>query len=471
MQDQASSILDKTIRRLMPLWRDSNSGRRSLDKLSLTPDLNALDIKNLGVWMDSCLSDDGGEVAARAKAAALGRSFLELNETGRIRFLSFLSENYAVDESRVSEMIKHWQNSQGDERLACANALRDALEPARMKLLTQFNELPEGIKFLVDMRADILALKKSHPELKPLESDLKRLLSSWFDVGLLQLERITWQSSAELLEKLIAYEAVHEIQSWTDLKNRLDSDRLCFAFFHTNMPNEPLIFVEVALVNGLADNVQHLLDISAPVQDINLADTAIFYSISNAQKGLAGISFGNFLIKRVVKLLQAEFPQLTQFSTLSPIPGFCRWLNKQKQQEDTSLVDPSHWQWLEPALAVELINVEFTPEQQDILQNLVTYYLARVRKKSREDTTVSLAMDPVAHFHLSNGAKIERVNWMADSSPNGLKQSAGMMVNYLYELPNIESNSRKYSEQRTIVLSGKIKKRLKSPHIRKAVAI
>lgn len=471
MQDQASSILDKTIRRLMPLWRDSSSGRRSLDKLSLSPDLNALDIENLGVWMDACLSDDGGEVAARAKAAALGRSFLELNETGRIRFLSFLSENYAVDEVRVSEMIKHWQNSQGDERLSCANALRDALEPARMKLLTQFNELPEGIKFLVDMRADILALKKSHPELKPLEVDLKRLLSSWFDVGLLQLERITWQSSAELLEKLIAYEAVHEIQSWTDLKNRLDSDRLCFAFFHPNMPNEPLIFVEVALVNGLADNVQHLLDISAPVQDIKLADTAIFYSISNAQKGLAGISFGNFLIKRVVKLLQAEFPQLTQFSTLSPIPGFCRWLQKQKQQGETSLIDASQWNWLEPALAVELINVEFTPEQQEFLQNLVTYYLARVRKKSRDDSTISFAMDPVAHFHLSNGAKIERVNWMADSSPNGLKQSVGMMVNYLYELPNIESNSRKYSEQGTIVLSGKINKRLKSPHIRKAVSI
>lgn len=470
MQDQASSILDKTIRRLMPLWRDSSAGRRSLDTLSLSPDLNDADREELKVWMDACLSDEGGEVAARAKAAALGRSFLGLNEQGRIRFLSFLSENYAIDETRVNEMIEDWQNSQGEARLSCANALRDALEPARMKLLTQFNELPEGVKFLVDMRAELLALRKSHPELKPLENDLKRLLTSWFDVGLLQLERITWQSSAELLEKLIAYEAVHEIQSWTDLKNRLDSDRLCFAFFHPNMPNEPLIFVEVALVNGLSDNVQHLLDISAPVEDPNNADTAIFYSISNAQRGLAGISFGNFLIKRVVKLLRAEFPQLKQFSTLSPIPGFCRWLKQMGQASDFSLVNADQWQWLKPALAVEFMSVALTAEQEELLQNLAAYYLAKARRANGSDGSFSLAIDPVAHFHLSNGAKIERINWMADSSPNGMKQSIGMMVNYLYELPDIETNSRKYSEQGTVVLSGKIQKRLKTPRIRRAIS-
>ncbi|OPX56010.1 malonyl-CoA decarboxylase [Oceanospirillum multiglobuliferum] len=469
MSEQSNSILDKTIRRLLPLWRDVTSGRRSIDKLPLHPELNAQDSTELKNWMDACLSDQGGEIAARARAATLGRSFLELNEEGRIRFLSLLSDHYGTDDDHVSEIIQHWKICKGAERISCANALRSALEPARMKLLTQFNELPEGIKFLVDMRAELLGLLSKNPNLKPLEHDLKRLLSSWFDIGLLQLERITWQSSAELLEKLIAYEAVHEIKSWNDLKNRLDSDRRCFAFFHPSMPNEPLIFVEVALVNGLSDNVQHLLDENAPVQDISQADTAIFYSISNAQKGLAGISFGNFLIKRVVKLLQAEFPQLTQFSTLSPIPGFCRWLKNSTQDPlVTQLLAPER-EWLEPAIASGFNNIKLKQAHKDSLQNLALYYLAKAHKENKKNPNAAIALDPVAHFHLSNGAKIERLNWMADSSVNGLKQSAGMMVNYLYELPKIESNSRQYSEKGERSLSIGVKKQLKSNRIKQAI--
>ena len=196
-----------------------------------------------------------------------------------------------------------------------------------MRLLTQFNGLPEGVKFLVDMRGELLPLARRDSGLKSLDEDLKTLLGTWFDVGFLELRRITWDSaSAALLERLIAYEAVHAIESWDDLKNRLDSDRRCFAFFHPRMPDEPLIFVEVALVNGMADNVQKLLDEDAPVQDPRHADTAIFYSISNAQKGLAGISFGNFLIKRVVDELSREFPRLKTFATLSPVTGFRAWL-------------------------------------------------------------------------------------------------------------------------------------------------
>ncbi|MBB1486225.1 malonyl-CoA decarboxylase [Oceanospirillum sediminis] len=455
MQEQASSLLDKTLSRLLPLWGEIYSGRRSLDKLSLTPDLNDGDAEQLKHWMDACLSDHGGEVAARMRAAALGRSFMELNDLGRLRFLTLLSENYGADEVSIAQLIEHWQNSKGEKRAHIASQLREALEPARMKLLTQFNELPEGIKFLVDMRADLLALRKQHPQLKPLESDLRRLLSAWFDVGLLHLERISWNSKASLLEKLIAYEAVHEIKSWNDLKNRLDSDRRCFAFFHPNMPDEPLIFVEVALVNGLAGNVQHLLDEDVPVLDISQADTAIFYSISNAQKGLAGISFGNFLIKRVVRELQSEFPQLKQFSTLSPVPGFCQWL-KQLKEADPEQEGITLPVWLQSTLDTEFQYMQFDQHQQTFVEDLALHYLAREKRHHSE-----YALNPVAHFHLSNGARIERLNWRADNSDKGLQQSAGLMVNYLYELAEIEHNSRQYSDFGEISLSPRLKKQLK----------
>ena len=439
MQQLANQLFQKTIKRWVPFWRDVPPYHDLLEKLSLDPDLNKADEKVLLTWMDACLKDNGGEVAARTRAAELGRRFLELNDVGRVRFLSLMADNYSVDETRLTQAIESWLAAKSGQRVVLEAELRNALEPPRMKLLTQFNELPQGVKFLVDMRAELLRLRREHPKLVPLEADLKRLLSAWFDVGLLQMEEINWRSSAELLEKLIAYEAVHAIQGWNDLKNRLDSDRRCFAFFHPNMPEEPLIFVEVALVKGMANNVQELLDESAPLEDIRLADTAIFYSISNAQKGLAGISFGNFLIKRVVKTLQQEFPQLTQFATLSPIPGFCRWLESIEPAQESSLLDEG--------VALR------SPEH---LQKMAAHYLSK-EKQSRNQ---NYASDPVAHFHLSNGAQIERLNWMADASENGMQQSAGMMVNYLYELPQIESRSQGYSAEGKVALSLSIEKQL-----------
>ena len=440
MQQLANQLFQKTIRRWVPFWRDLPPQHDLLEKLSLDPGLNDADEKVLLAWMDACLKDNGGEVAARTRAAELGVRFLELNDAGRVRFLGLMADNYAVDEVRLTQAIESWLAADSGERVTLEEELRNALEPPRMKLLTQFNELPQGVKFLVDMREELLRLRREHPKLAPLEADLKRLLSAWFDVGLLQMEEINWRSSAELLEKLIAYEAVHAIKSWNDLKNRLDSDRRCFAFFHPNMPEEPLIFVEVALVKGMANNVQELLDEAAPLEDIGLADTAIFYSISNAQKGLAGISFGNFLIKRVVNKLQREFPQLKRYATLSPIPGFCRWLET---------VDPT----LESALLDEGVESR-SPKH---LQKMAAHYLCE-EKQSRNP---QYARDPVAHFHLSNGAQIERLNWMADTSENGLKQSAGMMVNYLYELTQIESRSQGYSAEGRVALSGSIEKQLR----------
>lgn len=313
---------------------------------------------------------------------------------------------------------------------------------------------PGGTTAIVGMRQLILANLKNQPELKDFERDLQHLLSSLFNGGFLQLEKIDWRTPAVVLEKLIAYEAVHEIRSWNDMKNRLESDRRFFAFFHPSMPDEPLIFVEVALVNGIARNVQTLLDESAPIKDPEEADTAIFYSISNAQRGLSGVSFGDFLIKQVVERLSARLPNVKTFATLSPIPGFRRWLDGRiaegadllnHEQEDAlravagdipedalvlqSILDRTNWH-LDPAIADTM---------EPIMTHLVAGYLLYQR---REPT--GTALDSVAHFHLSNGARVESINWLGDMSPKGFAQSAGMMVNYLYDKTLIEQNHEAY---------------------------
>ncbi|MBY4678330.1 malonyl-CoA decarboxylase [Marinobacterium arenosum] len=435
------TFLDKTWRHLRQVWRGAAGNGRNHQSVSLQPQLPDEDLDQLRQWMRACLEVQGQEVSARARTAQLGHAYMALDAEGRRRFLQLLAEEFDRDDGEIEQAISAWRDAEGPRRVEARLALQELLDPPRMQLLKQFTELPEGVKFLVDMRAELLLHRRESPALAALEADLKRLLIHWFDVGLLNLERISWQSPAELLEKLIAYEAVHEIQSWEDLKNRLDSDRRCFAFFHPNMPGEPLIFVEVALVNGLADNIQQLLDEEAPLQALAQADTAIFYSISNAQQGLAGISFGNFLIKRVVGLLQQEFPALKQFATLSPIPGFSRWL---KQVEDQQLIEllgndtalpllrsaQGESDWPSDPARAELL--------REPLQRLAAHYLARERKSDRR------ALDPVAHFHLSNGAEIAQLNWLADRSSKGLRQSMALMVNYRYDLARVESNSQQY---------------------------
>lgn len=456
MQSQPANIFERAFKRLVP-GGDAGAGRRAANEsLTVAADLPETDLEVVRQWIDHCLAENGGQVAARNRAAELGRTYLTLSRQGRIRFLGLLAEHYGVDEARVGREIDHWQAAGSGHKTAAAQALRQALEPSRVALLKQFNGVPSGVKFLVDMREELLGLRKEHPSLQPLESDLKELLSHWFDVGLLQLEEISWRSGAVLLEKLIAYEAVHAIKSWSDLKNRLDSDRRCFAFMHPSMPDEPLIFVEVALVSGMADNVQALLDESAPTQELEAADTAIFYSISNAQRGLAGISFGNFLIKQVVRKLREEFPQLKQFATLSPIPGFCRWLNQSDADTLRGLPGGEQWLSLPPPRTPEQLDPNGNNEvRRDALTRLAASYLCQVRRQGNK------AQDPVAHFHLSNGAQVARLNWLADSSDKGLKQSAGLMVNYLYELPKIEQRSERYTSEGAIAQSSAIKKLLK----------
>lgn len=445
---QGVTFLDRTLNHLKKVWHNVSLSGRQDDEIELQADLPDSDLDRLQQWLQACIEGQGGEVAARARTAKLGEAYLALDEVGRKRFLLQLADSFDCDDQAIEQSIERWRDSVGAERVSARQRLQSSLEPPRLQLLKQFTELPEGVKFLVDMRAELLRYRREEPVLAALEADLKGLLIHWFDIGLLNLQQITWQSPAALLEKLIAYEAVHAIQSWEDLKNRLDSDRRCFAFFHPNMPGEPLIFVEVALVNGLADNVQRLLDESAPLQDLQQADTAIFYSISNAQQGLAGISFGNFLIKRVVGLLQQEFPALSQFATLSPIPGFMRWLAQQENEACQSAyqqLNRPQW-WLDTEQAEGL---------KSQLQPIVARYLCKERKQGRR------ALDPVANFHLSNGAQVAQLNWLADQSDKGLQQSAGFMVNYRYQLDDVEQNSEQYLTEAKVAMSAPIANLLK----------
>jgi len=455
MQTQPVNIFERAFKKLVPGGLDPVN-RRGSDIMNISEELQDSDVTTVQEWIDNCLAENGGQVEARNRAALLGRAYLKLSQTGKVRFLGLLADQYGVNESNVEAAINKWHSSPTNQKTEAAQALRRALEPSRTTLLKQFNGVPSGVKFLVDMREELLTFCKDYPSLKPLETDLRDLLATWFDVGLLQLEEISWNSSAAMLEKLIAYEAVHAIKSWSDLKNRLDSDRRCFAFIHPNMPEEPLIFVEVALVNGLAGNVQKLLDEDAPTQDIETADTAIFYSISNAQKGLAGISFGNFLIKQVVKKLSDEFPQLKQFATLSPIPGFAKWLESCAPATLCDLPGGEEWLSLPPPRVPSIIEANDSLQtKQEALIKLAASYLCLCQKGNQR------ALDPVAHFHLSNGAQVARLNWMADTSKKGLEQSGGLMVNYLYELPKIEYRSQQYTSEGVISKSASVKKLLK----------
>ncbi|SPA45367.1 malonyl-CoA decarboxylase domain-containing protein [Cupriavidus taiwanensis] len=300
-----------------------------------------------------------------------------------------------------------------------------------------------GLHFLIQLRADMLRWQRRMPGLRPLDDDLEALFSNWFDVGLLELQPITWDSPASLLEKLIRYEAVHEIASWTDLRNRLDSDRRCYAFFHPRIPREPLIFVEVAFAPEMAADVHTLLDEAAPLEDLRRVKWAIFYSISNTQAGLRGVSFGNFLLKRVIEEVQREFPKVKQFATLSPIPGFADWLRKQDGDAMARVLGDkrlARWSerhgnapadgaaWLE-ALAPDAADAVV----RDTALTLAAHFLVRERNQS-------MPADPVARFHLGNGACVERLNWGADLSRKGRSQSCGMMVNYLYVPEALDDN-------------------------------
>ena len=434
----ATTLFDRALRRLSSAWRDMAAS------VSGGPD------QTLEDQMRDCLRARGGEVSARNRAARLAQTWSGLGEAERLEFLRVLAAFDSDPDSVAAAYATVREAQDPAERATATAALRRALEPPRVRLLTQFASIPDGCKFLVDLRAFLMRVRGEDKTLAALESDLRGLLAAWFDIGFLEMRGIDWHSPAALLEKLIDYEAVHAIRSWRDMKNRLDSDRRCYAFFHPRMPGDPLIFVEVALVQGLSGSIQDLLDEDAPVLDPRKADTAIFYSISNCQQGLAGISFGNFLIKRVVEELSAEFRGLRTFATLSPIPGFQRWLDGalapalfSQEEIDTLLaVRPA----ADGALSLaELLaspawweNPAVRKAAEPVLVRLCARYLL-VEGGARR------ARDPVAHFHLSNGARVERITAGADTSPKGARESATLMVNYLYDPARIEEWHEDYA--------------------------
>lgn len=418
--------------------------------------------------LQECAEGLGGEVSTRVRAARLAQTYLGLGDTGRHAFLRMIALEFGPDPARIAQAHTDYQAAVGSEaQWEAETRLRAAMRSARIRILTQFNAIPEGVKFLVDLRADLLRYLRNDDELKALDRELEARLSAWFDVGFLELTRVTWNSPAALLEKIVEYEAVHEISSWKDLKNRLDSDRRCYAFFHPRMPMEPLIFVEVALLEELADNVQQLLDENAPLVDTERATTAIFYSISNTQAGLRGVSFGNFLLKRVVDDLKRDFPKLKTFATLSPVPGLARWAAQHGDAVQAAF-QPADWKRLAEAGIAgpetdELAQIiaggsgwrddaALAKALREPLLRVAAGYLTGARKGDGKP------VDPVARFHLGNGARIERLNWLADTADKGLRQSWGIMVNYLYDPDRIEDNVEAFARDGKIDATPAIKR-------------
>lgn len=365
------------------------------------------------------------EVEGGRRAQSLAQWYGQASAAQRRDCWLLMSEQFAPDPQRVKMARERYELAAGTAEEGAAEAqLRRALASPRQRLLQRFASYPQGMRFLVDLRAEVQPHLKTDRRLLALDAELESLLSTWFDVALLELRRISWDSPASLIEKLIQYEAVHDIHGWSDVKNRLDSDRRCYGFFHPHLPGEPLIFVEVALTTDTASAIGPLLDESAALSDASRATTAVFYSISSTQPGLRGVSFGDSLIKRVVETLKAEFPRLRTFVTLSPIPGLRAWLQAHEGTELVRALD---------ALATH--DAAAALDERHPLRRLALAATARYLGQMGEG---GQPLDPVARFHLGNGARVERVNWAADASAKGWRQSFGIMVNYLYDLRRLD---------------------------------
>jgi malonyl-CoA decarboxylase len=402
-----------------------------------------------------------GEASGLAMAHELVDALARMTDAEVAAFLEMLAADFSPDAGAINQAIERWRR---DADLDSLLALAAAVEAPRQELFRRLNMAPAGTATLVEMRARLLGLLRERPHLEAVDADLKHLLASWFNRGFLRLERIDWRSPAAVLEKLIAYEAVHEITGWDDLRGRLAADRRCFAFFHPALPGEPLIFVEVALTDGLADAIGPLLDPRRSIANPTLADSAIFYSISNCQVGLRGISFGNFLIKHVVGELSAEFPRIKTFATLSPLPRLAELLRRRDLPHgfsdariDAVIGDHADELCRRAGIAnpvQALLHLLDTPAPQAepvrrILARLALAYLVEVRDADG-------VLDPVAEFHLSNGARLERINPAANLSRDGLGQSHGVMVNYLYDPDRLEFNHERYIDTGEVTMSRKL---------------
>lgn len=388
-----------------------------------------------------------GEALGTTLACAAVEAINKLDDSGYIAFFELLIKDFRCDKAALKEAVNNWLDSPDGQNL---NELHRCSEPRRQELFRRINMAPRGTQTLVALRQALLRILPDHPQFSEIDSDLIHLMGSWFNRGFLHLERIDWETPASILEKLIAYEAVHAMNGWEDLRRRLAADRRCFAFFHPAMDDEPLIFVEVALTQGLAGSVQSLLNNDLDSSAELTADTAIFYSISDCQKGLKGISFGNFLIKQVVVELHRELPNLQCFSTLSPIPGMTKWLREMVGEERFSAPET---QAVESLLANPSMIDSISDSLKTWLVKIAAEYLCKAKRGEKP-------LDPVARFHLRNGASIERVNWAGDLSEKGLNQSLGLMVNYRYDLARVEVRHEGYINNSVVATEKTLTKQL-----------
>ena len=381
--------------------------------------------KNINKAVDSVMSTTG-EVSSLVYSEHLLNLIEKLDDKSLYKFLNHLLSNYDIDTKKLTKDVKNYSSEKNDKNL---QKIRISSEPLWIELFRRLNSTSNGTFRLVKLREKIRAMSK--PELKAFDSGLLKLFKYWFNPSFLVLEKIDWETPANILEKIIEYEAVHQINSWDDLRARLaPADRQCFAFFHPLIPNDPLIFVEVALTTGLPESIQKIIKLKREEIDIEDANTAIFYSISNCHNGLLGISFGNFLIKKVASNLKRELPDLNQFMTLSPLPGFMKWMEEYSP-----------------------ISFERCSEKncgdEELMKNAVKY----LTKSERND---GMPNDPVSRFHIGNGASLEKINLNADTSEKGMTQSFGVMANYLYDLKVVEENHENFFKSKAVPVSNKI---------------
>ena len=393
------------------------------------------------------LMGTNGEVSAAIVAREVLDKYAACSAEEKLEFFHSLEQDFNADMLEVKAAYHEYEKNPSSHNL---NVLAKTSEPRRVEILRRLNQTPGATHDLVAMRYDLIGHLRQHPELKSVDQSFVRLFTAWFSRSFLTLQTIDWSTSAAILERIIRYEAVHAIKDWTDLRNRIDRpDRRCFAFFHPSLIDEPLIFVEVALSQEIPSAVAPILDIHAePMDPAQEYTVATFYRISNCQPGLKAISFGNFLIKQVVQELQAEFPGIKHFVTLSPIPGFDAWLKRDCDDEEA-------WTGLSEArervraLQIGQDTEKLEKEDETLLRKVIFHYLYRAKRGSHP-------LDPVARFHLGNGALLHRVNILADLSESGLHQSRGVMVNYLYDLSSIEANHERYVTEGTVQLSDKL---------------
>jgi malonyl-CoA decarboxylase len=420
-----------------------------------SPDLPPADRPRLAHEIEALLAEPETN-AQRAAAERLLDSYARLDETGRARFLELLAEDFGTDEEAVDRAVVGLRTATaGWARVDAERALRSAVTPRVAVLLHVITGVPDGVQFLVELRADLLAHPERDTRLGLLQDELTGHLRTLFDVGLLELRQITWNSPASVLERLISTEAVHAIQGWEDLRHRLDGALRCYGFFHPAMANEPIVFVEVALTRGLAESLSPLLEGDLSLDE---PDTAIFYSITSAQAGLAGVHLGNELIKQVVDHLRLDVDGLKTFATLSPLPGFRAWL---LDQVDEGALTPAEAELLgedaRPVVALEDRSWLSDGSTADRVRAAVLSAAARYLT----ETVGGRARDPVANFHLSNGASLERLNWLANRASYGIEESLGVMVNYLYDRAKIAANARAYLSGAEIRTSGQIRNLVK----------